>query len=91
MGQASERRRNARLTFSKALKLRLAGSPLGAEADACDLSATGMSFRTSIKLAVGEDVLIHISDVVEHAAIAARVRHVGWAGTRYVVGVEHGA
>jgi hypothetical protein len=89
--KAIDRRQHARLTFSKLLKVRLAGSPLRAQADACDLSARGMSFRTRTKLEVGEDVLIHITDVVEHTAIAARVRHVGWEGTRYVVGVEHGA
>jgi len=91
-----DRRTTERLTFARSLSIRL-GSPerswTVAPAEALDLSTTGMSFRTSLRLAVGDEVQIHISDVFEGSAITARVRYVApdTSTGGYVVGVEHAA
>jgi hypothetical protein len=85
---AKERRKHERLAFCRRLAVN-AGRAQPLEADACDLSAAGMSFRTSTLLGLGDKVQIHITGVMEHAAIAASVRRVIAHGRDYVIGVEH--
>ena len=89
MTQANERRKNDRLSFCSALQIRRADSAERSGADACDLSVSGMSFRTQLPLVVGDELRIHINKVAEHASIAARVRHIATEGQGYLVGVEH--
>jgi hypothetical protein len=86
---ASERRKNDRVAFHHALRVRRRDTAEATVADACDLSISGMSFRTSLPLTVGDEVRIQIANVVERSAIAAQVRHVVAAGSVYLVGVEH--
>ncbi len=85
----SERRKNDRVPFYHSLEVRRVDTTDRGVADACDLSIAGMSFRTHMPLAVGDEVRIHIANVVEHASIAARVRHVVEVAGCYMVGVEH--
>ena len=89
MSDPNERRRNDRVPFAGALQVRRVDTPERTIADARDLSISGMSFSTSLPLAVGDEVRIQIKNVVEHASIAARVRHVDVVGASYLVGVEH--
>jgi hypothetical protein len=89
MKTGTERRKNDRVPFHHTLQVRRLDSAEGTSADACDLSIAGMSFRTSLPLQVGDEVRIHITNVVERSAIAAHVRHVDATGSTYLVGVEH--
>jgi PilZ domain len=86
VSDASNRRKHERLSFNCRLAIRK--HDLQVDADACDLSAKGMSFRTSMPFAVGDQVGIRISDA-QPAAIAAHVRHVIVDKKHYLVGVEH--
>jgi PilZ domain len=88
MRETSERRRHERLTFSSPLAVRRGDHVQRIDADACDLSVAGMSFRTTLPLMVGDEVRIHVAKTAGNA-IAARVRRVAVRDDVYFVGVEH--
>ena len=81
-----ERRKNDRVPFKQPLEVRRLDSAQTDTADALDLSVTGMSFRTTLPLAVGDAVRIRLPNVAPSSTIEASVRHVDDGG---VIGVEH--
>jgi hypothetical protein len=85
----SERRKNDRVPFSHALRVRKLDAGEQAMAEARDLSVAGMGFETFALYTVGEELRIHLTNVIEQSAIPARVRSVVQEGNRFRVGVEH--
>jgi hypothetical protein len=84
-----ERRKNDRVPFNQSLEIRRMDSAQADNADALDLSVSGMSFRTMLPLSIGDEVRIHLPNVAPGSSIAASVRHVAADGPRWVIGVEH--
>jgi hypothetical protein len=82
-----ERRRHVRFPFERHLQVR-ADPPVGRiVVDAKDVSESGLSFTTTMKLAVGDLIVLGLQND-DFFLVEATVRNVRAEGDHFIVGAE---